>query len=139
MNLYDDPIPWAVYSLPLLWMKFLIWNMISYLFHNSNQLKPTSANRPVKDFLVFLFQTCTQPAPLSTDHFAQAERDRIDYSIKITKEVAASGEGMDGMWSPLKIFLCNQLPYSLHTDQGRQIYVEKNYPCFPKSHRKGVV
>ncbi len=40
-----------------------------------------------------IFQSCTTPAPLSGDDVCQKERDTIDYSIKITKEMAGSGNG----------------------------------------------
>ena len=43
--------------------------------------------------ILFNFQTCTAPAPLSTDKQAQDERDRVDYTLKMTKELAEDGKG----------------------------------------------
>ena len=39
------------------------------------------------------FQTCTHPAPMSHDPQAKAERDRIDYNIRITKQMGEQGTG----------------------------------------------
>ena len=40
------------------------------------------------------FQSCTTPAPITTDEAACVERERIDYSIKITLDMARAGKGM---------------------------------------------
>ncbi|CAH1781278.1 unnamed protein product [Owenia fusiformis] len=37
-------------------------------------------------------QTCCSPAPLATDPLAKIERDSVDYSIRITKQMAESGK-----------------------------------------------
>lgn len=39
------------------------------------------------------FQALYRPAPFSDEPEAVAERNRCDYSIKITKEMAESGAG----------------------------------------------
>ena len=43
--------------------------------------------------MVMFPQTCTQPAPFHHEHRAQQECNKIDYNIRITKEMAETGTG----------------------------------------------
>lgn len=67
-----------------------------------------------------LFGSCCQAAPFSSDAICQRRRDAIDYSIKITKEQAASGSAN----RPVRVY-ADGIYDMFHSGHARQLMQAK--------------
>jgi cytidyltransferase-like protein len=70
---------------------------------------------------VTMSDSCSQPAPFSDDPICQRRRDAIDYSIKITKEAAASGTA----GRPVRIY-ADGIYDMFHSGHARQLMQAKS-------------
>jgi len=71
-----------------------------------------------------ILESCTKPAPLTNDDEAQKTRDGIDYSIKITKEMATN----DTAGRPVRVY-ADGIYDMFHSGHARQLMQAKT--CFP--------